>query len=69
MKPAQAIDSPLDVAANNFKLEDNGALSPLIIFYQWALQKRLIGVQRLRHIVDWFWGFSQVRLTFFASVK
>jgi hypothetical protein len=38
---AQAIDSVLGIAADNFKLEDNGLVPPLIIFYRQRLQKRL----------------------------
>jgi hypothetical protein len=37
----QATDSALLIAAKDFRLEDNGEGSPLIIFYQRALPHKL----------------------------
>jgi hypothetical protein len=55
----QATDYALRLAADNFKLEDNGERPPLIIFYQWALQAIAFDVLCLVLVACWLKRFLQ----------
>jgi hypothetical protein len=55
----QATDYALRYAVNNFKLEDNGGVPPLIIFYQQSMRKRQFWYQRMLWAAGWLRRFLQ----------
>ena len=56
----QAIDFSLGMTANNFKLEDNRQVPPLIIFYQQAPLNRRLYEKSLIYAACWLRRFLQV---------